>query len=65
MGVIVSFCVCVHMRTVHVPEDQCSHNEYKGWGSTGEERDGFSLEEKPEDYSCGPSWKAAVPWMVQ
>lgn len=41
MGVIVSFCVCVHMRTVCVPKDQCSHNEYKGRGWTGEGRDDF------------------------
>lgn len=41
MGVIVSFCVCVHMRTVCIPKDQCSHNECKGRGCTGEGRDGF------------------------
>lgn len=40
MGVIVSFCVCVHMRAVHAPKDQCCHNEHKGRGCS-EGRDGF------------------------
>lgn len=39
MGVVlVSFCVCVHMRTISVPKVKCFHNEYKVMGCKGEGR---------------------------